>query len=73
MDVPWRVRTLIIQSSKLLDRIGRWEIKHILRLANEVVDDLARDAMGRANDLLWGISETQLDTAQNLPNVINND
>ncbi|EOY31582.1 Uncharacterized protein TCM_038524 [Theobroma cacao] len=28
MDVPWRVRSLVIQITNLLDRIGRWEIKH---------------------------------------------
>ncbi|EOX94523.1 Uncharacterized protein TCM_004128 [Theobroma cacao] len=42
-NVPWKLRPFIMQTLKLLNNVLRWDIRHILRFANEAADSLAKE------------------------------
>ncbi|EOY13573.1 Uncharacterized protein TCM_032174 [Theobroma cacao] len=53
--VPWRLRQLIAQTLNILGKIKKWDIKHILRLANNEADALAKEGVLRTIDFLWSL------------------
>ncbi|EOY00641.1 Uncharacterized protein TCM_010538 [Theobroma cacao] len=65
-DVPWRLRPLIIQILSLLGRITQWNIQHIPRSANGVVDSVAKAGVSYPHDLLWIINDTQTEGNQTI-------
>ncbi|XVF48899.1 hypothetical protein PTKIN_Ptkin03bG0225300 [Pterospermum kingtungense] len=51
--VPWRLRCIRNHLEDLKAKVVGFEVVYVRREANQVADMLAKEGVGRINDLLW--------------------
>ncbi|EOX99562.1 Uncharacterized protein TCM_008262 [Theobroma cacao] len=49
---PWRLRNIVLLIRHLMEKMGRWQVKHILRSDDEVAVRLVKQGVLRCTDLL---------------------
>ncbi|XVF70496.1 hypothetical protein PTKIN_Ptkin11bG0166300 [Pterospermum kingtungense] len=56
-STPWRVLNFINHNENLKKQLKGWKVTHVFREVNCITDQLAKERVGRCNDLLvrsWG-------------------